>query len=731
MSRKKNKPTESPIPLTNLKEIKSGIFSDGNEHCFTTKELHLTNMKLDEGLDSDTKADSKPKEEKKSIPPDKADIRYNPAMDTDISFNKKESGVNVDSVFSASVNSEPRQPEYTEADLHMVRTSKADAENYAFRHSDYHSGNRKKIKKRRKKKVLIALIIVLSVLAALFVVLCIEGNKVKAEVNNFKTLAYDYKDSVKETFTSVKSLNPDEISISLEKVDKCSAKVLEALDKPLWKYASMIPDVDNDIRSVKKLIDVVNESKTDIFIPLMNQLKNTPLSGIKADGGFNTRVILSYLDFIDDFSPKIESFSKKFDGIEFKTVQIDSFDEYTDKLKGYFERFDTLKKYEPLLRALCGNGEDRLYLVMAQNSAEIRASGGFPGSLGTISIQDGILTIGDFSSIRDFIYSPIVEASGITYQESELFGYMYATWAHDACYNMHFPRVAEITKVAYDCRNSEPINGIVSLTPVVIQRLLQLSGGTISLADGTVLDGNNATQILQRDMYYTYQSDDATAQDNDVYIDPLFGETAKKAMAILTENFDTSKLTEYIEFFETGFSDRTIMIWFANSEEQQVSVEAGCSGSLNPSPEKPVCGTYFSLSDPGKLGSFISIDPKIISSTKLPDGSTEYSVQVDFTNTLTDQYRNAGTWILGNYGGAIECSIYFTAPCGGTIYDFESDTGVDFTLTDYQGVQLYYAQRIYIYPGYPPTAIFKVTTPPGIEAPLVLEKTPTLQEYLD
>ena len=40
----------------------------------------------------------------------------------------------------------------------------------------------------------------------------------------------------------------------------------------------------------------------------------------------------------------------------------------------------------PLAGAIFGAEGDRTYLITAQNSAEMRASGGFPGSMGTLRL---------------------------------------------------------------------------------------------------------------------------------------------------------------------------------------------------------------------------------------------------------------------------------------------------------------------------------------------------------
>ena len=49
------------------------------------------------------------------------------------------------------------------------------------------------------------------------------------------------------------------------------------------------------------------------------------------------------------------------------------------------------------------DGSDKVYLLAAQNTAEIRAAGGFPGSIGTIRVEDGVMSIGDFNPVNDVL----------------------------------------------------------------------------------------------------------------------------------------------------------------------------------------------------------------------------------------------------------------------------------------------------------------------------------------
>ncbi|MBR5932080.1 MAG: DUF4012 domain-containing protein, partial [Lachnospiraceae bacterium] len=345
---------------------------------------------------------------------------------------------------------------------------------------------------------------------------------------------------------------------------------------------------------------------------------------------------------------------------------------------------------------------------------------------------DGVLEIGDFMSVYDIIPMGQAFDSGITDQEIQLFGYMYAGEAHDSNFNPHFARVAEITAASYEEGYGETVDGVISLTPAVIQDILKFLDESITLEDGSVLDGENATKVIQRDLYIIYQGQEGYAKMNNDYIDSLFSETAKQAMGVLVDNFKLEKLPEYVKLFENGFQNRTIMLWLANPREERMVEKVGASGNLNDDKNNPKAGIYFSTCDPSKLGMFVEILPEMSDPVILEDGSREYTMTVTFNNYLYEYlfgYNINSAFILGGYGGAIQSYIYFFAPAGGSVYDFETSTGDYVMMDEYENLELGYILNLFLYPDEPVTVTYKVTTAPGVETPLRIDMTPTLQDY--
>ena len=67
------------------------------------------------------------------------------------------------------------------------------------------------------------------------------------------------------------------------------------------------------------------------------------------------------------------------------------------------EAYQLVGKYAPVLRGLLGVDGERTYLIVAQNSAEIRACGGFPGAIGALYVDNGKISMGDFGTPYDLL----------------------------------------------------------------------------------------------------------------------------------------------------------------------------------------------------------------------------------------------------------------------------------------------------------------------------------------
>lgn len=606
-------------------------------------------------------------------------------------------------------------------------SSHGDSGSHYGSETHYHSHKYLKHKKKHRR----ALIITLSIIVCLLIALGIGGaygyKVAKREVADLKQQAGILKADLKNVMAGLKAQDPVATTQACDQLDIAIDNLNKTFDKKIWKTAYKVPKLRGYIDSVKELLTLVDEASTDIARPTAQAFTDYPLSGLKVDDGFSITTINAYLSLLEDVEPKIDHIVNSMNQIDLPMGLNSMIADYSVQIASMTGSYDNLKEFLPLFKAFVGDGSDRTYLLAAQNSSEIRASGGFPGSIGTIRIRDGILTIGDFKSVYKVLASYTPSEANITAEERELFG----SWMNaprDACFDPDFERVAYIWALAYEQRNSEHVNGVVSLTPAIIQSMLGYIGN-VSLSDGTELTSENATKVLQYDLYYKYLNASATASAGD-YVDDLFAETAKVTMAKLVSDFDVKKAGDYYKVFTDGAKDRTIMMWMEDESEQALVKAAGCSGGLNDDPENPETGVYFSMSDPCKLGWFLDINTEISEPVVNEDGTRTYDVTATYGNVISNADKtNAGGYILGSYGGTITGYIHIFAPAGGTISDIKASNGGRMYTGTYHDLQVAYMFGNSIAPGSQITVTYKVTTAAGVTTPLGVNTTPTLQKY--
>lgn len=541
--------------------------------------------------------------------------------------------------------------------------------------------------------------------------------------------AKSLKADLGELTASINEKDFERADVATDKLDSTVDDIDELLAGKTWRTAAKMPVVGEYVGAVDSLVDIVKIATGRMIKPALTVIQDYPLDSIKVgDEGFNTYTMEAYIGLLEELNPAINDIIGYLDDINIPDSLGGKVTEYTDKMTLITDAYAVAEDYLPLLKAFLGGGSDRTYLLAAQNSTEIRAGGGFPGSIGTITIVDGVLTIGDFNSVYDVLPYGTPASVGPSELENTLFG----NWMHyprDASFNPDFERVAEIWAKAYGNKSNTTVDGVISLTPTIIQRLLSYMG-EVQLSDGTVLNGENATQMLQHDLYYKYFNNASYTDGTNDVVDSLFAETAKTTMSRLVDDFDLNKIAGYLSVFNAGAEDRTIMMWMADETEQQYVRDVGCSGGLNDNPENPEIGVYISGSDPCKLGWYVNVNTQIGEAQVNEDGTRTYDVTVTVENTIDNNtIKTAGTYILGSYEGAWRGYIHLFAPAGGTISDVKADSNGGFRKSKYENLEVAYNLNVMIYPQKSMNITYKVTTAEEVTTVPKVSMTPTLQGY--
>lgn len=611
----------------------------------------------------------------------------------------------------------------------------------------YTSDGERVIRRKHRRRKSRTPQIVVSVIAVLIVVCAVYGIALFNSAMNLKSQAATAVSQMNAVESSIEARDFSSASSSARQLQSVASQMDQELNSPLWAVATVLPVVGGDIQGIRTVASVLNDASANALVPLTAALQQTPMDDLVVDGAIDVESLSILLSAIEDAAPAMQSCTERLDALpDMNIEQLQSvIGPAKEKLDGVNDSFQAAAGIAPIAADLLGANGNRTYLLAAQNSAELRASGGFPGSVGTLSISDGRISLGSFATVYDMLNEDTSSAITITDEEKALF-YGYTRYSWDNSYNPDFSRVGEIWATSYNERHNTHIDGVISLSPSIVQKLLSSLKTSVTLSDGTVLDGSNATKVLEHDLYWKYLSEQAAVSGSvgANITDALFSEAAGLTFDKVLNNFDSNTLTALSNVMVEGIGDREVMAWMSDSSEQAAMEGIGATGTLDAATQQePTLGVFSNIWLSSKLGWWFGLDTKVGAVQTSADGTRTYHVTTTLSNYLSsDDLSNGGSYILSSadFSGQIDPFVYFYAPAGGKIENIQASNGAQFSEAEYKGLQVLYSANAgsdynAAYPDFPLGAgeevavTYDVVLPASVSGSLQLTSMPTLQSY--
>lgn len=601
-----------------------------------------------------------------------------------------------------------------------------------------------RVKHRRHKHR--GLKIAACIVAVLVVVCGAYGVALANSAMNLKSQASTAMNQVSAVQSSIEKRDFSSANSAARQLQSAAAQMDQDLSSPLWTVASVLPVVGSDVQGVRTIASALSDASTSALVPLTNTLQQTNMDNLVSDGTIDIASLSTLLAAIEDAAPAMRTCTEKVSALPDMNIpqlqQVVS--PAKEKLTTVNDTFQAAAALAPVASNLLGANGDRTYLLVAQNTAELRASGGFPGSVGTLTISNGHISLGSFTTVYDMLNEDTSSSITLTDEEKTLF-YGYTRYSWDNGFNPDFARVGSIWAASYNDRNNAHVDGVISLTPSVVQKLLASLNTSITLTDGTKLDGSNATKVLEHDLYWKYLSNEKVVSSggNDI-TDALFSEAAGLAFEKVLNNFDSTMLTKLSSVLMESSADREVMAWMSDSSEQNAMETIGCSGSLDSSTQQqPTVGAFMNIWTGSKLGWWFGLDTSIGSVQTSADGTRTYHVTTTVSNYLTsEEISKGGTYIMSDMdlSNGYNPFVYIYAPAGGSIENLTASNGAQFSTTTYKGLQVLYTAKVnsdfnYAYPSFQVangsnvTISYDVVLPASVEGDLQQTQVPTLQQY--
>lgn len=571
--------------------------------------------------------------------------------------------------------------------------------------------------------------IILIVLAVFVVVTAIMGVLAYMQVGTLKTEASNITKNLKTVTNSMKKGEFDQGASAMRSVSSSVDSVKSSLDSPGIVYFSFFPVIGGDINNAKTIVSNAQTILSTCAVPACEGLESAGSGGfITKDKTINYSAINAVLDPIRTNSATVSQAVENIQqACSFNIPQIaNRLGDIDDKLEDVQTVVNVVGQYSDQIMSMIGANGNRKYLLVAQNTDEMRSTGGFPGSVGLVSFENGKIVMGEFASGKQYIEGDRPESCPPTELDQAIYP-LGIEYTMDTGYDAHFPNSGKIWLDTYANKYGETLNGVISVSPSMVQDVLKVVG-EVKMDDGTVLNGDNATKVLQHDLYWKYLSGKTSSTDNDL-ADAAFANAAEKSFEKLFSGLNSSTMIKLLKTLPESVEKREFMLYMGDSNEQATVDKLGCSASLSSESSQKKLGFFCGVRSACKLGWWLdeSFDVK-------KSGTNTFHVTATMTSTLTQEELDAGgNYIMGYpfHGtvGDLLPGVYVFAPKDSKISNLtvnNEGTGTEYTQ---ENRQLIYLGQVSLMPQVSATITFDVEVPSGFGDTLEVETNPMLTDY--
>ena len=507
-----------------------------------------------------------------------------------------------------------------------------------------------------------------SLLTGLVVVLGIAAGLVAHDALRARSALERAQGDVRELRAQAELSDTSGAEASLGRLQSRAGEAYAHTHGPLWSAAAALPWVGADARAVRTVTEVVDDLATGALPALMQATALADPATLAPTGG---RVDLAP---IIEVEPQVSAADVTVQAARGRLERIDA-----DALTGAVARpvaalralvveiaatTATAARAAELVPSMMGADGPREYLLLVQNNAEARATGGIPGAIVLLGVDRGTVTIVEQRGAAGALASLPAPVLPLSPAEDALFGPMLGTQMADVNFTPDFPRSAALAREMWLRQFGGTVDGVLSMDPGALAHVLAATG-PVTTAGGVELTSANAVELLLHTVYRDIA--DPAAQD-------VFYASAASAVfnAVASGRGNAAAM---VEALAQSAREGRVLVWSAHADEQARLLGTVLSGELRgaaePSGQTPVVGVYLNDGTEAKMGYYLDLQVAGTATACFPDGSQRLHVTVTLTSSAPADVAGLPVSITG-LGivvpkGVIRTNVLVYAPAGGSI----------------------------------------------------------------
>lgn len=429
-----------------------------------------------------------------------------------------------------------------------------------------------------------------------------------------------------------------------------------ATSDPGWRAAGHAPYGGDDLTAVREIAAAVDDLARHAFPPLL-RLDLATL--VPKAGQLDLARLQAAAPELSTADMAVRQASARVDAIGADGLQA-PVRTAVEQLRGELDRLAALtataRHGAVLLPPLLGTTGPRTYLVVFQNLAEPRSTGGIFGAYAVIRAEGGRVKIVKQGAAAELgIFDAPV--SRLDQDTQALYTDLIGIYPADVNLTPHFPTAAALFREMYRRRTGDTVDGVLATDPVTLSYLLQAIG-PVAIPGHPTLTSATAVRTLLSDAYGRL----ASALQQDQY----FATAAMSVFnALLTRTVDPRRL---LQALDRAVAERRILFWSAHPDEQDDLVDTRVAGVLPERETVPTVGVFLNDGTGSKLGYYLTRSAELTVGGCRPDGRRELKLRLTLGSTAPS--TGLSRFVLGMqvpgdpYRSRIV--VYVFSPAGGS-----------------------------------------------------------------
>ena len=240
-----------------------------------------------------------------------------------------------------------------------------------------------------------------------------------------------------------------------------------------------------------------------------------------------------------------------------------------EKLPMMLSFMRTITNNSSIFTDILGGNSPRKYLFLFQNNAEMRATGGFIGTYGLLDISQGRIR----KFFIDGIFNPDGQLKDNVVPPVPIQKISGAWSLHDSNWFPDFPVSAKEAINFYERTGGPTVDGIITMTPTVIQKLLAVTG-PIEMPDyGATLTSDNFIEVTQYEVEVDYDKSENKPKK-------ILSDLAPILLDKVLGTTDPKMLSRALAVMSDGLREKHILLYSSNKDLENIISQQGWSGEM-------------------------------------------------------------------------------------------------------------------------------------------------------